>query len=134
MAQHQDQFCVQVFHCILDAAQNVIRGDITGNPNNKQVAQALIEYKFGRHARIGTAQNHCEWMLSRFQLFTTGKALVGVLLLVPGISAVAFSKPGKSLICGDNGRRFLPQSVIPLQPNRTSQQSRERTRGTASKM
>jgi hypothetical protein len=35
MAQHQNQFSVQVFHCILNAAQTVISGNVSRYADNK---------------------------------------------------------------------------------------------------
>src|SRR5437763_13876654 len=107
MTQDQNQFCVQVFQRILDAAQIVVSGDVAGNPDNKQIAQALVEYKLGRHSRIGTAQDYREWMLPNLQLLPTGEGLVRVLLPMTGIPAISFNKTGKGVIGGWISRRFL---------------------------
>ena len=66
MAQDQNQFCVKVFHCIFDAGKIIVSGDVSGNPNDKQIAQALIKYQFRWNPRVRTAQDHREWMLAAF--------------------------------------------------------------------
>src|SRR3954462_590213 len=83
MAQYQNQFCVQVFQCILNAAQAVVIGDVARHADNKQVTQSLIKDKFGGEPRIRAAEDHGKWMLLTFQLFTTCDRLVWMLLVMP---------------------------------------------------
>jgi hypothetical protein len=60
----------------------------------------LIEYQFGRNARIGTAQDHGEGVLRALQLYAPGQCLVGVLLLILRITSIPVPELGKSLIGG----------------------------------
>ena len=110
MAHHQNEFCLQVLHRIFDAAQNVVCGNVAGYPDHEQIAQALIEDELRGDPGIGATEDNREWMLSSFQLFTTGEALVWMLLFVPRIALIALHKPGKSAIGRDNGCGFLRPS------------------------
>jgi len=51
--------------------------DVAGNPDDEQVAQALIEDDLGRHARVGAAENDRERLLSRRHLAAAGLAREG---------------------------------------------------------
>jgi hypothetical protein len=41
----------------LDAADLRWRNDITGDANDEQIAEALIEHDLGRHSRVGAAEH-----------------------------------------------------------------------------
>jgi hypothetical protein len=100
MAENHNQLRVQVFHRVFDAAQIIVCGDIPGDADDKQVAQALVKYQFRRDSGIGTTQNHREWMLSLFEFSTTCQALVGMLLFVARVALITLHKSRKSLIGG----------------------------------
>src|SRR3954469_25351647 len=110
MPQYQNQFCVEVFHCIFDAAQPVVIGDVARYADNEQVTQSLIKDKFGSDPRVGATEDYGEWMLTSFQFLTTGERLVWMLLLVPRITPIPFHKPRKSSIGGYDSPCFLPPS------------------------
>src|SRR2546429_9537314 len=52
----------------LDAADLRGSDDVSGNTNDKQVAQALVEDDLSRHPRVGTTENNGERLLTRGQL------------------------------------------------------------------
>ena len=93
-----NQLRIEMFDRILDAGQFVVADYVSGNADDKQIAQTLIEYQFRWDSGIGTAQNHRKWMLSVLQFSAPGQGLVGVLLLVMRVACVPLHKPGKRLI------------------------------------
>ena len=64
MAHDDDQGNVEVFGGILDAAQHRLVGHGASHADDKQVAQPLAEYGFGRHAGIRAGQHSCEGVLA----------------------------------------------------------------------
>jgi hypothetical protein len=64
VAQHHDERCPKPFCGKLDAPDLRGRDDISGNADNKQVAQALIEHDLCWHARVGTSENNGEGLLA----------------------------------------------------------------------
>ena len=60
VSEHHHQPHLELFHRELDAADLRRRGDVAGDADHEQVAQALVEHEFGRRARVGAAQHHRE--------------------------------------------------------------------------
>jgi hypothetical protein len=71
MPQNHHQPCVEPFRRELNATDLRSSDDIPGNSNDKQVAEALVEYDFCRHARVGTTENNGEGLLTCRQLVAT---------------------------------------------------------------
>lgn len=93
-----DQLRMEVFYRILDAGQFIVPRYVPRNPDDKQIAQPLIEYQFGWNSGIGTAQNDGKWMLNHLQLSAPGQSLIGVLLLVTRVACIPLHQPAKGLI------------------------------------
>jgi hypothetical protein len=64
--------------------------DVSGHPDDEQVAQALVEDDLGRHARIGAPQDDREGLLARHQLGAFRAAGQGDPRLARGKPAVPF--------------------------------------------
>jgi hypothetical protein len=52
----------------LDAADLRRSDDVTGNADDKQIAQTLVEDDLCWHSRVGTSENDREWLLTCRQL------------------------------------------------------------------
>ncbi len=68
VAQHHDESCGEALRGELDAADLRRGDDVSGNADDKQVAQAAVEDDLRRHARIGTFENDGERLLAGGQL------------------------------------------------------------------
>ncbi|MDB5762260.1 MAG: hypothetical protein JWQ21_1255 [Herminiimonas sp.] len=74
VAQDDHEPCAEPFRGELDAADLRWSDDVSGNADNKQVAQALVKDDFYRHPGVGTSENGGEWLLACRQLAAMGLA------------------------------------------------------------
>jgi hypothetical protein len=54
--------------CVLQASRDLGRHDISGNPNDEQIAEASIKNQFGGHPRIATTKDRRVGMLARCEI------------------------------------------------------------------
>ena len=65
VSEHDDEPRAEPRRRELDAAHLRRCDDVAGNADHEQIAETLIEDDFGRHARIGTAEDDRERHLIR---------------------------------------------------------------------
>jgi hypothetical protein len=65
MTQHDDQTCPKLFGREFNAADLGRSDDVAGDPNDEQIAQALVEDDLDGYTRIGTSENGRERLLAR---------------------------------------------------------------------
>ena len=63
MAEDHDELGAEVLHRILYAAQNRVVHDVPRHPDNKQVAEPLIEQQFRWNSGVGATEDYREGML-----------------------------------------------------------------------
>jgi hypothetical protein len=68
MTENHDEPRAEPLSGELHAANLRRRDNIPGNADDKQIAQALVEHDFCRHAGIGTSKDDREGLLVRHQL------------------------------------------------------------------
>jgi hypothetical protein len=68
VAQHHDESCADPLRGKLNAVDLRRGDDISGYPDDKQVAKALIAHNLYWHSRIGTSQDDGERLLDQHQL------------------------------------------------------------------
>src|SRR6266446_2711921 len=103
MAKHHDESHGQMIDRILDAPQALIVDHISCHSDHKQIAEPLIEYDLGRHARISAAENDRKRMLTLCQFFSFLARLTWVLLIAVRVASIAFFEPRDSF-SGSNRR------------------------------
>lgn len=64
VAQHHDQAGAEAIRGELDASDLGRGDDVASDANDEQVAEALVEYQFRRHAGIGTSQDDGKRLLA----------------------------------------------------------------------
>ena len=70
MPEHHKQRRAQVGACVLEAAGDFRRQNVTGYPNDEEFAEDRVEDQLGWDARVGTTEYCREWLLA---LGETGK-------------------------------------------------------------
>src|ERR1700686_1201711 len=70
VAQYHHQASAELFGGELDAADLGRSNDVTGDANDEEIAQALVEDDFDGHPGIGTAEDGGEWLLACGQFET----------------------------------------------------------------
>ena len=63
VAEHHNQFHA-FFNGVFKASQHGIINHLSSRACHKHVSEALVEYEFGRDARIYATENGCPWMLA----------------------------------------------------------------------
>jgi hypothetical protein len=71
---------MEMRHGILQRTNDILRNDIAGQANGKELTEALIKDKFRWHARIATTHNSCE----RFLRFNKEAAQRRLFMVMPG--------------------------------------------------
>jgi hypothetical protein len=102
VAQYDNQSRVESGRGKLDAADLRRSYYVSGNADDEQVAQALIEDEFGRGAGVRAPQDDRERLLAVKELRATritSKCLPGC---ARGKSPIAFLKPGEGSFCGNH--------------------------------
>jgi hypothetical protein len=64
VTQHHDERCGEPFSSKFDAADLKGRDDISGNANDEEITQALVEDDLCRYSRVRASQNDGEWLLA----------------------------------------------------------------------
>ena len=72
VAEHDDQPTSQAIYGKLNAAHLRGRDDVAGYAHYKEAAETLVKDQFGRHARIGTAENNGRGRLLGHQFGAAG--------------------------------------------------------------
>ena len=72
MTQHDDEPRAELLRGELDAADLRRRDDVTGDANDKQVSQTLVEHDFGGNPGIGAPKHDGKRRLFVDQLFAPG--------------------------------------------------------------
>ena len=78
MPHHDDEAGPEVPHRIRDAPHDVLGDDVAGDPDDEEVAEALVEDELRRDPRVAAGQDRGERMLPRGQMGTPVGRLVGV--------------------------------------------------------
>ena len=100
VAQHDDQPRPVALRRELDAADLRGRDDVAGDADDEEIAEPLVEDDFGRHARVGTAQDDRERLLARGHLDAAGFARQRVVAADVGHeTTVAVSKALQGFLC-----------------------------------
>ena len=106
VSEDNHQFRAEVLDAILDAAENDVVHEVSGNSYDEEIAQAFVKEQLGRHARICAAENHGERMLVGDQAAPAIEGIVGVPFLIRYKTRVPGQKPGERLVRGES-RGFL---------------------------
>jgi hypothetical protein len=71
MSENHHQPGAEPFRCELNATDLRRSDDISGNSDHKQIAETLVKYDLGRHARVGTTQNDGKRLLTSGQVLAS---------------------------------------------------------------
>jgi hypothetical protein len=87
VAQDHDQRHPEMLDRVFDAAERRLIDRVARNPDDEQLAETAAEQQFGRHARIGTTDQHRERGLS-----------AGDLEPAPSVRHAVVRLPGEELL------------------------------------
>jgi hypothetical protein len=84
VTEYDDQSRAESLGCELDASDLRRRDDVTGNPDDEEVSESLIEHQLGGHARIGAAEYDGERLLRSGELQLAARPWGAVITLNRG--------------------------------------------------
>jgi hypothetical protein len=101
-AKHQDRKSHTAYKAHFSLVNN-----ITGDPYDKQIANALVEQNLGRNSGIGAGDDYCIWSLVRSHGREVGWSTAGVAGLAKTKSLVSIHQRFERLVRGRAaGRRI----------------------------
>lgn len=106
VSEDEDQLDIEVIDPVFDAGGDVGVGDVAGDADDEEVAEALVEEEFRRHAGVGAAEDDGEGVLGGFEGGAPVAGFVGVLQLTGDEAAVAVFESLEG-IEGSDGRGGL---------------------------
>jgi len=113
VTEYHDESNAEMLDGVLDAAQDLVVDDIARVTHHEQIAQALIEEKFRRNARIGATEDYGKRMLPGRGKFMAPLHLhIRVALPVLHMPPVAFHQPRQRLVRSDGFRPMVSGSVL----------------------
>src|SRR6266404_1476884 len=119
VTEHNNQTRAKMLDPVLDAAQSMVIDQVAGVPNDKNIANGLIENNFGRRAGIGAAENDCKRMLGLSRLGAARCGRFACRNFAVHKTRVAFLEFGQRrirahrsdwMICGKNKHNYAKQT------------------------
>ncbi len=102
---------MEVFNSILDRTQHKFINNVARDPQNKQVAQALVENEFRRRSRVGTCEYNRERRLplGEFQTLLPGEVrpfqhFIGKAVVSSFQAFLGLFRCSGPLLCSGDGR------------------------------